>query len=246
MATGTTLVKLLDMLRTECRISPNPAHNRQQRDPQIALLQRTQEWFWDDFAWPHLRVDRYIDVQAGQRYYDLAAAKDAQGNIRGDLDIRRINHGEFRFGTVYGRMQWGIDARQYATFDSDMGSTNWPVSRWQITEDEQLEVWPVPAQTYDPATLDGRIKVVGIRQLKPFVADGDRADIDDQLLVLHAAAEYLAGKGSADAQVKQDKANARYLKLRGQLMPNRVHRLFGRETTRYVSPRLVGVYNKQP
>lgn len=246
MATGTTLVKLLDRLRSECRISTNPAHNRQQRDSQIELLQRTQEWFWDDFAWPHLRVDRYLDVQAGQRYYDLSSVKDAQGVVRGDLDIRRINHGQFRFGSIFYDMNWGITAEQYATFDSDLGAGDWPVSNWMITEDEQLELWPVPSMNFDPLSLDGRIKVTGIRNLKPLVADADRADIDDTLLILHAAAEYLASMGASDAQVKQDKANTRYLKLRGQLMPRRVTRMFGRETTRYVTPRLVGVYNKQP
>ena len=83
---GTTLVKLLDILRVECGLSLNPAHNPQNRDTQIATLQRVQETMWADFAWPHLRVERAIDVQAGQRYYDMP----------GDLDIDRIEKIEIR------------------------------------------------------------------------------------------------------------------------------------------------------
>jgi len=217
MARGTTLVKLLNSLRVACRISLNPAHNRQHEPAQIAALQDKQEWFWNDFAWPHLRVDRYIDLAAGQRYYDLPE----------DLDISRITRVQRRYADVYGGLRWGIDASAYATYDSDLDVRAWPVQRVNISEDEQLEVWPIPDQNFDPVSLDGRLKVTGIRQLKPLVTMTDRADIDDRLIVLHCAAEYLASTGAKDAQIKLDQANALYLKLRGQLMPRRVHKMFG-------------------
>lgn len=217
MARRTTLVKLLDDLRAECRISLNPAHNRQNRDVQIRALQRKQEWFWNDFAWPHLRVDRYIDLSAGQRYYEMPD----------DLDITRITQIQRRYSDVYSPLCWGIDASALAIYDSDLDSRAWPVQRVQISEDERLEVWPIPDQNFDSVTLDGRLKVTGIRTLKPLVADTDRADIDGDLLVLHCAAEYLASTGAKDAQIKLDQANALYLKLRGQLMPRRIHKMFG-------------------
>lgn len=214
---GTTLVKLLDILRVECGLSLNPAHNPQNRDTQIATLQRVQETMWADFAWPHLRVERTIDVQAGQRYYDMP----------GDLDIDRIEKIEIREAGAYLPLGWGIEAQHYAESDSELGERSWPVRRVRISEDEQLEVWPVPDSNFNAATLDGRIKITGIRKLKPLVADDDRADLDDQLLVLYAAAEMLARSGSKDAQVKQDKANRHYLKLRGNLMPRRTYKMFG-------------------
>lgn len=217
MARGETLVKLVDDLRAECRISLNPAHNRQTRDTQIKALQRKQEWFWNDFAWPHLRVDRYLDLSIGQRYYDMPD----------DLDITRITKIEARFSGVYEPLGWGIDAAQYAAYDSELDVRGWPVQRVNITENEQLEVWPIPDQHFDAATLDGRLKVTGIRNLRPLVKDTDRSDIDGRLLVLHCAAEFLAATGAKDAQFKMDQANALYLKLRGQLMPRRVHRMFG-------------------
>lgn len=212
MARGTTLEKLLNDLRAACRISLNSAHNAQHRDAQVQSLQRKQEWFWNDFAWPHLRVERTIELQAGQRYYDLPD----------DLDITRINHIEVRNSSIYQFVKPGIDAAHYAAFDSDLDVRSWPVQRWQITEDEQLELWPVPDSNFDPDTLEGRLKITGIRKLKPLIADGDRADLDDQLLVSSCAADYLAATGAKDAQLKLDQSNRIYAKFRGQLMPRRV------------------------
>lgn len=226
MALRTTLVNLLDDLRAECRMSLNPAHNTQDRDRQVKLLQRKQEFFWNDFAWPHLRVERFIDLNAGQRYYDLAAVKDEQGNVRGDLDITRISTAQVRDSVAYVPLYPAIGSAQYATHDSELDMRAWPASNWRISEDEQMEIWPVPDQSFYPDTLEGRIKLTGIRNLKPLIKDTDRADLDDRLLVLHVAAEILAADGAKDAQVKLDQANALYLKLRGQLMPRRVMTMF--------------------
>lgn len=224
MARGVTLVKLLNDLRAECRISLNPAHNNQMRDSQIIALQRAQELFWNDFAWPHLRVDRFIDTQAGQRYYDTPI----------DIDIDRITKIEFRDGSAYRPLSWGIDAEHYATYDSDLDVRSSPALRVKITEDEQLEVWPIPLINTNVTTLDGKIKITAIRKLSPLVADADRADLDDRLLILYCAAEHLAATGAKDAQVKQDKANRHFLKLRGSLMPRKTYTLFnkGREPER--------------
>lgn len=216
MARGVTLIKLLNDLRAACRISLNVAHNKQERDPQLIALQQKQEWFWNDFAWPHLRVERVIPLQAGQRFYSMPE----------DLDIDRINKIEVRDGGVYEPLQWGVGAEHYAAYDSDLDQRSDPAMRVQISEDEQLEVWPLPQTDADPVTLSGNVKITGIRKLKPLVADTDRADLDDQLLILHCAAEYLASTGAKDAQVKLDLANARYLKLRSGLMPRRTYKMF--------------------
>lgn len=242
MARRDTLVKLLDDLRAACRISSNPAHNVQAREMQVKALQRKQEWFWDDFAWPHLRVDRYLPLQAGQRFYDLAQCTDESGALKGDLDITRISKIEVRDTVAYRPLKWGIAAPQYAVHDSELGARAWPVYHCQIAEDEQLEIWPIPDQDFDPVTLEGRVKITGIRYLKPLVDDDDRADIDGQLLVMHCAAEYLAAQGAKDAQAKMDQASQRYLKLRGQLMPRRVETLFINRDDRPRRARPIAVY----
>lgn len=211
MARGTTLDKLLFDLRVACRLSINASHNVQYRDAQVQALQRKQEFYWGDFDWPHLRVDRFFNTQAGQRYYDLPT----------DLDVTRIQHMTFRADSIEQPLHPNIGPAQYAAYDSDLDVRSWPVQCWRITEDEEIELWPIPNVNYNPDSLEGRLRITGIRKLKPLVAESDRADLDDQLLVNSCAADYLASNGAKDAQLKLDQVNRYYAKLRGQLMPNR-------------------------
>ena len=235
MARGTTLIKLLNDLRAEARLSLNAAHNNQQRDVQVHMLERKQEWYWRQFDWPHLRVERFIEVQNGQRFYDMP----------NDLDIDRIQKIEIKHDDVYCPLRWGIEAEQYAAYDSEKDERQWPPQRVQITEHEQLEVWPIPDADYDPATQDGRIKITGIRKLRPLVRDNDVADLDDDLLILHCAGEILAAAGSADAQLKIDQANALFAKLKGGLMPRKIFRMFGRASHDRGERVPLAVYNKR-
>jgi hypothetical protein len=214
---GKTLIKLLDEYRSEARVSMNPAHNAQQRDPQIALLQRIQEWLWNDFTWPHLRVERFDMLQAGQRYYDTPD----------DMDIDRIEKIEVRDGTRLRCLLPGIDEKHLNAYDPVMDVRVDPARRWRISEDEQVEIWPLPATDADPTTLEGQIKFTGIRTLRPLVADADKADLDNRLIVLYAAAETLAASGAKDANLKLSQANKLYAKLRGNLMPRRKFKMFG-------------------
>ncbi|MCY0148310.1 hypothetical protein OEG84_11460 [Hoeflea sp. G2-23] len=217
MARRVTLVKLLDLLRAEARLSINPAHNAQARSSQVQLLQRLQDFYWEDFAWPHLRVKRQVPAQIGQRYYDLPA----------DLPIDRVEGVEVFTNGAWIPLDPGISSVHYSAHNSDLDERSWPPRRWQINEDEDIEIWPVPDQNGDATTLEGYIRFTGIRALRPLVDDADRADLDSQMLSLFAAAELLAASGGKDAQVKLDRANARYLKLKSDLTPRRTINMFG-------------------
>lgn len=222
MARGKTLLKLLDDLRAECRLSLNPAHNSQVRDTHIMHLQRVQEWLWDDFNWPHLRVERTIPCQAGERIYEPPA----------ELSIDRLERVQFRDGDTWLDLCAGIGAEQYNIWDSELDQRSWPIERWRIWEDQQIEVWPIAVDNADPVSLNGYLKFIGIRDLSPLVNDGDRADLDDRLIVLYAASEILAAAGAKDAQLKLNQANKRYAKIRGELTPRRSFRMFGNQAPR--------------
>ena len=69
--------------------------------------------------------------------------------------------------------------------DPDIGAAQDPPLQWQLREGLQYEIWPPPA-------TDGTlIRIKGIKTIAPLVADGDLAEIDDQLIILFSAAEAL-------------------------------------------------------
>jgi len=217
MARHVTLVRILDQLRAEARLSLNPAHNRQVRDTHVNMLQRIQERLWDDFAWPHLRVQRMVKCQAGQRYYDTPD----------DILIDNIETFEIYDSGGWRKLEPGIYPEHYSAHNSDLDERAYPPCRWQIHEDEDVEVWPISDTNSDPVTMEGQLKFTGIRNLKPFVQDQDRADLDDRLLVMFGAAELLAASGAKDAQIKLDQANAIYRRQRSGLTPRKRFRMFG-------------------
>jgi hypothetical protein len=217
VARHTTLLRILDMLRAEARLSMSPAHNRQVRDSHVNMLQRLQERLWDDFTWPHLRVQRLKPCSTSQRYYDPPS----------DIQIDNIEKIEVFDGGGWRQLLPGIYGEHYTAYNSDLNERAWPVMRWQIHEDEDIEIWPIADLNGDPATMEGMLKFTGIRNLKPFVRDADRADLDDNLLVMFGAAELLAAQGAKDAQIKLDQANQIYRRQRGGLTPRKRFRMFG-------------------
>lgn len=217
MSRNQTLLKLLQDYRSEARLSGNPAHNTNVRETQVRTLQRIQEWLWEEHDWPHLFVERFLPVQAGQRFYTPPE----------DLTIDRIHKIEVRYGEQWCELDPLIPSEAYSHWDSELDERSWPVSRWRIYEDEQLEIWPIPDDNADPVSLEGTLKITGIRSLRPLVRDDDRADLDDRMLVLYAAAEHLAGTGAADAQFKADAAQKRVRALTGNLSKLKTFRIGG-------------------
>lgn len=223
MARNKTLLSLLQDYRAEVRASGNPAHNSSVRETQVRLLQRVQEWLYDEVAWPHLRVRRDLALQAGQRYYDCPS----------DLDIDRLETIDVRYGEEWVRLGDGIGNDHYSTWDSDLDVRSWPVERWQVYEDDQIEIWPIPASNADMTTREGMLRLTGVRTLRPLVADSDTADLDDRLIVLYAAAETLAASGADDAQVKLAAAQQRRAQLVGNQSKMKSFRLFGEDGAKW-------------
>jgi len=227
MARGTTLTRLLDEVRAEARLSLNPAHNNQTRDQHIHVLQREQERLWEDYNWPHLRVERFIMTEIGQRYYDPRGAKNAAGEISGVIPVDRIERIFFKSDGEWMPVYSGIGQWHQAITDSALGQHSWPVARWQVAEEDQIEVWPITDIAADPEDQTGYLKIVGIRKLNPLVAPDDRADLDDRMLALYTAGNILAAAGSKDAELKIEAANKRYVRLKGEQAKLKAFRMFG-------------------
>lgn len=233
MGRNTTLIELLDMYRHECGISSSSAHNIQDRDRQIHHIQRVQKWLWEDYDWPILRVTRDVELQAGQRYYDTPT----------DINIDRLISVQVYTNGAWRSLEPSIGAEHLSTYNSDLDERQWPPLRWAISEDEQVEVWPVPNTDGDSATLEGVLRYTGIRNLSPLISESDRADLDDTLITLFCAAEYLSDRDSKRAALKLDQANKRYRRLKSGQNPNRVHRFFGPSNTSRVERVPIAVYN---
>jgi hypothetical protein len=222
---GKTLGHVLTLLRAEARLSLNPAHNAQSRDTQVSAVQRVQELLCDDINWPHLRVDRYLDLQAGQRFYDVTTTLDVAGNTKNDVVVDKVDQIFVMDAGEWRPLSPQIGRGEYAQFQSDRDQRSWPVHNWRLYEDEQVEIWPVPSESADTTSLEGRLKIVAYRKCRPLVADSDICDLDDRLLALFAAVEFIPDEKLA--RYKSDLANRRLLKLTGNLVKERRFRMFG-------------------
>lgn len=221
MARNQTLLKILTDTRGEARLSLNPAHNLADRDAQIGMIQREQERLWADHDWPHLKVSRYIPTRAGSRYYDPRNAYDENWSPKGDLSMERLIDLSIFDGHRWRELPYGINDCNRFAHDSLAGERSWPPRAWDRGEDDMIELWPMPdedakepAQQIAAPNFQGVIRLRGIRDLRPFRDDGDRADLDDRLLALYAAAAILAEAGAKDVNLKLEAAQRHYSRLK--------------------------------
>lgn len=199
MARGTTLGQLVTMLREEIGDATSAALGQNNLPHLKRVLARTQEFLWNDHNWAHLRVYREEVLQAGQRYYSFPP----------DLDFDRIENVHVRYDEDWRPVVYGIEQEHYNVSDPELNEREDPVVRWQAYESNQYEVWPLPA------TNGLRLRFEGIKKLAPLIADNDRADLDDNLIVLFAATEILARRDSKDAKAKENLATRLYNRLKG-------------------------------
>ena len=73
------------------------------------------------------------------------------------------------------------------------------------------------------------VRFHGIKNLNGLIAETDKADLDDQLIVLYASAEMLARQKQADAQNKLAQAQAHYARLKARLSKTETFVLGGGE-----------------
>jgi hypothetical protein len=237
MARNETLESILSDFRLDAKLSPSVALNAQDEQRQIRIIQSEQKRLWEETDWPHLRVERFLPQQAGQRFYDLSSAVNEEGVAKDDLAIDRIEMVEAKDGGVWYPLREGIGRSEYVAHDSALNERSSPAQAWRIYEGEQLEIWPVP-EVDAAAGQEGYIRVTGIRQLRPFSDMSDRADLDSQLISLYAAGRYLASKKAADTEMVLGEAKKLFDRLTANLKKSEGFQMFGVGTTprRYRGP----------
>jgi len=209
MARGTSLNELVRMVREEAGHSTSAALGQNTVDGLKQKIRRQQEVLWRENEWSHLRVERDILLQAGSRYYNFPS--DLSNSHRIDA-VGVFYEGEWR------PVSHGITLAHYNTLNPETDERQDPVQAWQQFEDSQLEVWPLPE------TNDIKVRLRGTRNLKPLVANGDVADLDDQMIVLFVAAELVAKQNQRDGDAKLSSARAMLSRLKGHGSNNRMFR----------------------
>lgn len=203
MARYVQLSTMLDRLRAEARHAITPAAGKDVEHRLRNMLRRVQEELYDHYDWPFLRVERTIQLVAGERFYDFPD----------DLNLERLEEVHVYYSTHPCPIMRPIGQAQYAVYDSDNDERIDPVQAWDIRwtgDAEQLEVWPIPAS--DTQYLEFK----GLRTLRPLVDDSDVCDLDDTMIIMMAASEILTAQGANDAQIMQAKAQDRLMKMKGR------------------------------
>jgi hypothetical protein len=235
MARGQTLESILNKVRAKARLSLNAANNTQVIDSHKVLIKTEQDRLWEDYAWPHMRVHKYVALQAGQYLYDLPA--DTYDSAAGTytLQMDRVEHISVFDGGEWRPLVTEITELMLSDHQTALDQRSWPVRAWQANADDQIEVWPIPDQNGDATTYEGYLRVTGIRDLRALTAESDRADLDDELLSDYVAGALLAAAGASDAQLRLEAANKRYAKLKGKQTKSSSFNMFSttsRETVR--------------
>lgn len=207
MARGTQLSELLTMLRAEIGQSTNSNLGLNVIETHKQRLRRVQERLYHDYDWPFVIGPYDVDMEAGERYYDLPVIPES---------IQKV---ERKWGGVWQEICYGIGADQYNSRDSDIaGQGNDPIERWQfyihptddsLIDNNQFEAWPVPL-TSDVVT----VRFWGKRVLPPLISNTDKAILDDQLIILYAAATLV--KEDGDRKMKLAEAESYYKRLKGR------------------------------
>ena len=211
MARGTQLSALVDQLRAEIGASTNVSMGVNTLPNLKQVLKRTQEKLWNDFDWPFAWIERDESLLNGQRYY---AFDD-------DIDFDRIRTASLYYGNVWRALEYGITPADYNLSNPDLGMKQDPIQKWRHWEGNQFEVWPVPSSSTT------KLRFRAIKKLPSLIADTDRAELDDILIVLFAASELLAKAKSEDAAGKLRAAMEHYNKLKGNAMKSPMFTLGG-------------------
>jgi hypothetical protein len=212
MARGTQLIKLCEMLREEINRATSVAVGNDDLPSLKNKLSRTQQVLYDEYDWPFLRqVFPAKQLSAGERYYDFPVGLNPDridDNDQGDGPGVVV-----WYSALPQPIQRGIGFREYAIYNSDNNARSEPALAWDVRwtgSAEQFEIWPLPVSNTQT------IQFKGLRTLRPLIAESDVCDLDDQLIVLFAAAEILSRQGSTSAKDVGALAKARLARVKGR------------------------------
>lgn len=200
MPRGTQFGELVARFREEAGHANNYALGQNVQDPIKTKLRRIYRRLHADFNWPHLVVERDETLQAGERYYSFPS--DLSFDRLTDVWVRENGR------DLWYDLRYGIGLPSLNAIHSDSGEREDFPCAWELHENEQYEVWPIPE------TSGHTLRFRGLSRPKALTNDEDTVDLDDDLIVMYAVGEQLARERSSDAELVLQQARSHYMRLR--------------------------------
>ncbi|MCE7901248.1 MAG: hypothetical protein DYH20_01010 [Gammaproteobacteria bacterium PRO9] len=200
MARGTQFRELVNMLRAELGQSLQRSTGLNTVEAQKYALKNTYQWLWDSFDWRFLKVYRDESLIPGERYYSFDP----------DMSYESVERAWTKYGDSWLPVVFGIDPEQQNAVEE----TRDPVCRWDSHDDDQYEVWPVPASA-------GTLRMYGIRKYKPLVDEKDKCLLDDLMVVMWTVARLAPRAKAANGQLYVEIAKDRLRRMRAKARGNK-------------------------
>lgn len=172
-------------------------------------INRWYQLLWYSYDWPFLRKRFSINnISAGDNLYDFPTG----------LDLERIDSVSVRYNDIWRTIDRGITLEDYNAWDSDNDERSDPILKWDTRLDNsnalQIEFWPMPGT--NTANGGSSVEFIGFLQWAKLVNDADTCKVDDQLVVMFAAAQILKRQKSDDADAMLAAANKHLNTLRAR------------------------------
>lgn len=212
MALRNTLTEVVEFVRQEAKLSTSTSRGTDNLENIQRLIKRHYQTLAEEFDWQHLVLKRNDNnarkvLQAGSYVYSFPSS----------VNVQKISGAWVKHSGLWKPVEYGISLEQYNDYDSDGDERTDPVERWAFHDDDEFEVWPIPA-TNGTADGDGEIAFEGQRAVEQLTSNSSRLDLDGIMVSLFVAAEILAGNGQkAAAEVKAAAAAARRDRLKMSL-----------------------------
>lgn len=227
MARNTPLANIVAMLKVELGYNATPGTAVGDDLPLAALIAEKQRWLADTYDWPFMEHRWDVAVGNSARYVPFPTLND-QGNTIA-INFERPVKLETFWSANWDEVIYGIGSEEFNYRDSDQVPPDLldPVQRWRFNDETQFEIWPMPASAQ-------KLRFTGQRVPNPLLSFqpspngpacitalwANTVDLDDQMVMLFAAAEKLQLMEKANAQSVLQRANARMTYIR-QSYPRR-------------------------
>lgn len=203
MARGTAFSELFTRLRAETGRSTSVAVGVDDLDQLKEVLNSTYQTLYMNHDWAHLmKVFPRVTLNAGQRYYNFPTG----------LNSERVTRVVVWRDGIASDITRGIGPEEYNTYDPEADERSEPALAWDVRwtgSADQIEIWPLPS------TNNQELQFTGVQAAPRLVNDTDLCLLDDDLVVLFAAAELLGDKGGK-GKLSKAQDHLRLLKARGK------------------------------